>query len=313
MYSNHNNSPIFRCLNFILRFSDLPLPFMPGHLRDLDGCSWLVLIPLVGYRFRWAWTCLMICDVTCIIWLRVAWAFEWDDERWVSKTMFRRACRAVGSQGFGSFDSFRFVGFSETGSPCFHVWSSVGSSVAKTFLGRFPARESWSWVRSTTIDEFLRQATLYQVSRSPFYFEAKAAYKKSRRTKMFWCCTNTDDAEDMAMPQLHNSEQVLPFGKELTKELKTLQRSQTAAKLIDKESPDFFTIRLHRTPGSSFGLDVSAVGRVCMVNDVHPNSLVGEWNQQCLEEGDPKQVVQQWLRCSHDTSWYLCMARVKRL
>ena len=147
------------------------------------------------------------------------------------------------------------------------------------------------------LTSFLRQATLYQVSRSPFYFEAKAAYKKSRRTKMFskmfWCCTNTDDAEDMALPQLHNSEQVLPFGKELTKELKLLQRSQTAAKLIDKASPDFFTIRLHRTPGSSFGLDVSAVGRVCMVNDVHPNSLVGEWNQQCLEEGDPKQVVQQ--------------------
>lgn len=113
---------------------------------------------------------------------------------------------------------------------------------------------------------------------------------------MFCCCPNTDDADDMALPQLHSSEQVLPFSKELTKELKTLQRSQTAAKLIDQQSSHFFTIRLHRTPGSSFGLDVSAVGRVCMVNDVHPNSLVGEWNQQCLEEGDADQVVQQYDR-----------------
>ena len=178
MYSNHNNSPIFRCLNFILRFSDLPLPFMPGHLRDLDGCSWLVLIPLVEYRFSWAWTCLMICDVTCIIWLRVAWAFEWDHERWVSKTMFLRACRAVGSQGFGSFDSFRFVGLSETGSPCFHVWSSVGSSVAKTFLGRFPARESWSWVRSTTIDEFFASSHPISSFEITFLFWSKSSLQK---------------------------------------------------------------------------------------------------------------------------------------
>ena len=110
---------------------------------------------------------------------------------------------------------------------------------------------------------------------------------------MFWCCTNTDDDDDTTLPQLHASEQVLPFSKELTKELKTLERSQTAAKLAKKPSPHFFTIRLDRAPGTSFGLDVSAVGRVCMVNDVHPDSLVGEWNQQCFEAGDLDQAVQQ--------------------
>lgn len=119
---------------------------------------------------------------------------------------------------------------------------------------------------------------------------------------MFWCCTNTDDDDDTTLPQLHTSEQVLPFSKELTKELKTLERSQTAAKLAKKPSPHFFTIRLDRAPGTSFGLDVSAVGRVCMVNDVHPDSLVGEWNQQCFEAGDLDQAVQQWLRCSDDTA-----------
>lgn len=113
---------------------------------------------------------------------------------------------------------------------------------------------------------------------------------------MFWCCTNTDDDDDTTLPQLHTSEQVLPFSKELTKELKTLERSQTAAKLAKKPSPHFFTIRLDRAPGTSFGLDVSAVGRVCMVNDVHPDSLVGEWNQQCFEAGDLDQAVQQYDR-----------------
>lgn len=127
---------------------------------------------------------------------------------------------------------------------------------------------------------------------------------------MFWCCTNTDDADDTTMPQLHASEQVLPFSKELTKELKTLERSQTAAKLAKKPSPHFFTIRLDRAPGTSFGLDVSAVGRVCMVNDVHPDSLVGEWNQQCFEAGDLDQAVQQWLRCSDDTVCFQELVKV---
>lgn len=41
-----------------------------------------------------------------------------------------------------------------------------------------------------------------------------------------------------------------------------------------------FTVELNRTAGSSFGVDISAAGKVCMVNGIEEGSLVGEWNRK---------------------------------
>ena len=37
------------------------------------------------------------------------------------------------------------------------------------------------------------------------------------------------------------------------------------------------------------GMDVSAAGKVCLVNTVEENSLVGEWNREWVEKASPDQ------------------------
>eukprot|EP00438_Fugacium_kawagutii_P009261 Skav236807 [mRNA] locus=C9103645:236:622:+ [translate_table: standard] len=112
---------------------------------------------------------------------------------------------------------------------------------------------------------------------------------------MFWCCVNDEPEAELALPKL-TSEQVLPVS---TLSSKTgLVRSATAAISFETsadESSHFFTVAVNRLPGTSFGLDVSAVGRVCMVNAVSQNSLLAAWNETALQDDRPEQVVQQHL------------------
>lgn len=50
---------------------------------------------------------------------------------------------------------------------------------------------------------------------------------------------------------------------------------------MDSEQSCFlFTVEMNRTPGTSFGVDISAAGKVCMVNGIEDGSLVDVWNSQ---------------------------------
>ena len=65
---------------------------------------------------------------------------------------------------------------------------------------------------------------------------------------------------------------------------------------VDKEQCYLFTVGLHRAPDISFGLDLSAAGRICLVNAVGENSLIADWNRMWLEKGAKEQTVQQFDR-----------------
>ena len=65
---------------------------------------------------------------------------------------------------------------------------------------------------------------------------------------------------------------------------------------VDKEQCYLFTVGLHRAPDTSFGLDLSAAGRICLVNAVGENSLIADWNRMWLEKGAKEQTVQQFDR-----------------
>lgn len=114
-----------------------------------------------------------------------------------------------------------------------------------------------------------------------------------------WCCCNEETELEVALPKLA-SEQVLPVAEPVepveARAERSLMRAQTAAKLAEMESMHFFTAQFDRSPGTIFGLDVSAVGRVCMVNSVAPDSLVGEWNAKATEEERYQEVIQQYDR-----------------
>ena len=123
---------------------------------------------------------------------------------------------------------------------------------------------------------------------------APLAAEKERAVCSMWCCCNEETELEVALPKLAESEQVLPVTPEQA-QVRSLLRAQTAAKLAEAESMHFFTAQFHRQGGASFGLDVSAVGRVCMVNSVAPNSLVAQWNEKATQEERYEEVIQQQL------------------
>ena len=111
-----------------------------------------------------------------------------------------------------------------------------------------------------------------------------------------WCCYEKETELEIPLPQLASEHVLLPPTPEPEpKEKANLSRAATAQKLAEMESSHFFTVQFNRLPGTSFGLDVSSVGRVCMVNAVLPDSLAAEWNQRAASEGRPGEVIQQQL------------------
>lgn len=125
-----------------------------------------------------------------------------------------------------------------------------------------------------------------------------AAEKKRAAVGSMWCCCNEETELEVALPKLAASEQVLPPTPEEVKSAsdRSLMRAQTVAKLAEADTMHFFTAQFVRSAGTSFGLDVSAVGRVCMVNSVAPNSLVAEWNAKAMKEERDREVIQQYDR-----------------
>eukprot|EP00434_Breviolum_minutum_P023122 symbB.v1.2.020399.t1/scaffold1714.1/size104981/3 len=80
---------------------------------------------------------------------------------------------------------------------------------------------------------------------------------------MFCCCAEDGGGETLLAPvKLDNADQVLPNPDD------------------PPETCFLFTVELDRVPGSSFGVDISAAGKVCMVNGIEEGSLIGVWNSQ---------------------------------
>lgn len=79
--------------------------------------------------------------------------------------------------------------------------------------------------------------------------------------KMFCCCADDSTADAVMAPVNLEGDRVLPA--------------------VDSEQSCFlFTVEMNRTPGTSFGVDISAAGKVCMVNGIEDGSLVDVWNSQ---------------------------------
>ena len=140
------------------------------------------------------------------------------------------------------------------------------------------------------------------------------AEKKRAAVGFMWCCCNEETELEVALPKLAASEQVLPPTPEEVRSAsdRSLMRAQTVAKLAEADTMHFFTAQFVRSAGTSFGLDVSAVGRVCMVNSVAPDSLVGEWNAKAIKEERDREVIQQQLAALGE-SWGPCwLNRINR-
>ncbi|CAJ1359422.1 unnamed protein product [Effrenium voratum] len=122
-----------------------------------------------------------------------------------------------------------------------------------------------------------------------FFFEMPFYTLCFFKTRMFICCVESS-AEEKEVPatKLVASDEVLP---------RTAQEL-TLTTAGAKEPCHTFTMDLMRTPGSSFGVDISAAGKVCMVNAVQEASLVGEWNRKSSPENRIRQYDR--LMCFND-------------
>ncbi|CAJ1427643.1 unnamed protein product [Effrenium voratum] len=130
----------------------------------------------------------------------------------------------------------------------------------------------------------LSEPALRLLDSQPFSLESVTAL-----TRMFICCVESS-AEEKEVPatKLVASDEVLP---------RTAQEL-TLTTAGAKEPCHTFTMDLMRTPGSSFGVDISAAGKVCMVNAVQEASLVGEWNRKSSPENRIRQYDR--LMCFND-------------
>ncbi|CAE7719677.1 unnamed protein product [Symbiodinium sp. CCMP2592] len=97
--------------------------------------------------------------------------------------------------------------------------------------------------------------------------------------RMFICCVDSS-ADDKELPpaKLVTSDEVLPARSS------SVAQELTIGARPAKEECFTFSVDVVRSPGTSFGVDISAAGKVCMVNAVQAGSLVGDWNNQCAPE-----------------------------
>ena len=116
---------------------------------------------------------------------------------------------------------------------------------------------------------------------------------------MLCCCESQwkdDSAVDLVPLRVLEkvaAEQVVPDVSERTSEL----MAKASHLGIDKEPCYVFTVGLHRAPpDTNYGLDLSAAGRLCLVNAVSEGSLVASWNKMWLEKGVKEHTVQKYDR-----------------
>ncbi|CAK8987123.1 PDZ domain-containing protein [Durusdinium trenchii] len=106
-----------------------------------------------------------------------------------------------------------------------------------------------------------------------------------------WCCCETSEELEIQAPVV--ADQVLPETASRGGEAAGAGSASTEAKPVAKEvvfeqprKAATFTVELHRNPSSSFGVDVSAAGKVCLVNSVIDGTLVSEWNEKIGKSGE---------------------------
>ncbi|CAE7721473.1 unnamed protein product [Symbiodinium pilosum] len=87
-----------------------------------------------------------------------------------------------------------------------------------------------------------------------------------------------EDDKEIPPTKLVTSDEVLPASSS------SVAHELTVGARPPKEECFTFSVDVVRSPGTSFGVDISAAGKVCMVNAVQAGSLVGDWNNQCAPE-----------------------------
>jgi len=103
------------------------------------------------------------------------------------------------------------------------------------------------------------------------------------------CCAEEPKEVEIPAPQrLWDPERVIPAAE--------VTRTQTAVLEKKRAACYVFPVHINREHGTSYGMDVSAAGKVCLVNTVEENSLVGEWNREWVEKASPDQSVQTYDR-----------------
>ncbi|CAE7711451.1 unnamed protein product [Symbiodinium sp. CCMP2456] len=87
-----------------------------------------------------------------------------------------------------------------------------------------------------------------------------------------------EDDKELPPAKLVTSDEVLPARSS------SVAQELTIGARPAKEECFTFSVDVVRSPGTSFGVDISAAGKVCMVNAVQAGSLVGDWNNQCAPD-----------------------------
>eukprot|EP00930_Biecheleria_cincta_P015674 TRINITY_DN12994_c0_g1_i1.p1 TRINITY_DN12994_c0_g1~~TRINITY_DN12994_c0_g1_i1.p1 ORF type:complete len:226 (-),score=32.32 TRINITY_DN12994_c0_g1_i1:157-834(-) len=89
---------------------------------------------------------------------------------------------------------------------------------------------------------------------------------------MFECCCADKKDDSMITLKLD-----MAFNSEVVLDVDTQQMDKQQQEAEDEFR---FSVTVDRAPDSFFGIDLSAAGAVCMVNEVtNTNSLIGAWNQ----------------------------------
>ena len=100
---------------------------------------------------------------------------------------------------------------------------------------------------------------------------------------MLLCCCAEEPTElEMPAPQKLLDDHVVP--------------QEVLGQATKRKDCYVFPVHLDRPQGASFGMDVSAAGKVCMVNMVEDVGLVAEWNRDFRAKGFEAETIQQFDR-----------------
>lgn len=67
-------------------------------------------------------------------------------------------------------------------------------------------------------------------------------------------------------------------------QVKSVQDTPLSSPRMQREPRETFIVSMEHTASSSLGIDVSAIGNVCMVENVRPGCLIAQWNEKCPED-----------------------------
>eukprot|EP00435_Cladocopium_sp_Y103_P052543 s338_g16.t1 len=96
-----------------------------------------------------------------------------------------------------------------------------------------------------------------------------------------FCCAEAAESE-VVLPAARDQDDVAPISK--------------AAIASPTRKAKTFQVDLLREEKRSYGLDVSAAGKVCMVNSIQDDSLIADLNKQLQLKGDSERIIRPFDR-----------------